>query len=743
MLNIIQNLIKSFFNEFLFRKKDELQYHSNEEEKIHSVFAYLAEINKQNTKPSHGLQFIRSYKNRFPKINLENYEEFLSEVSVHFSLRLNTVSKSLEEIRNYVTPDSPFLIFYPDTFSETLDVYSITSYHAGAYKISKINESYHEEWISEKDILSKFNIGNSKEKIKWIVSEPLYAFSNKKQYNTNHLKNAINQIIHLIRLEKRDIWIIFIYGVGIGILSLVIPIATSSLVNIVSFGVLIQPVIVLTLLVVFFLGFAGTMQVIQTYVVEILQRRVFVRIATEFAAKFPRIKQEAFQNYHKPELANRFFDTMTIQKSINTLLVDGLSVVLTTIIGFLLIGIYHPVFLIFDFFILIIGGYYIIYKMGKASATSYLNVSKEKYKVAAWIEEIARHSATFHSNLGLRFGLNKADFLVRDYIFARDKYFKNLIRQIIGLIILQAIASAIVLGLGGYLVIHRQLTIGQLVAAELVIAKVLSDISKFGKQLDSFYTFIAAVDKIDEVFQLPLLKTGTIPFIPTEKPIEVELSNIYYTPPNQFELFSNLSFNMKSKSATGLKFTNPFEASVLLDLISSIRAPDKGTVFFDKQDIYETDFLTNHDDCILIRGNEIFEGSILENLCLGNDNISLIEIRELLEKLNFWNVINQLPEGLHSKLQTFGYPLNTVNKSMLQITRAILCSPRLLMIDQTLDGLPSEFLDPALKILLGKDRNWTLIVSSKSNQILSRMDQILSFENTTNVVKLNSQKGGV
>ncbi|GBF51148.1 ABC transporter transmembrane region [Leptospira ryugenii] len=698
-----------------------------------NLLNYFASINGRKLKPSIMYEILNRYQYRYPNITEDNFEDFLIELSVHFQVKLNYTHKSLEQIKNFITPNSPFVFIRKSRDGLNFIAYSITGYQSFKYKVETISIDHTEEWIPEKDLCQILGIKNTRIGLRWFISEPLYQFTGsvEKTKSTDRLKHVLNIVYQLISLERRDIWIVVIYGIGIGILSLVIPIATSSLVNIVSFGVLLQPVIVLTILVMFFLGFAGAMQIIQTYVVEVLERRVFVRIASEFAVKFPLIQAEVTENLHKPELANRFFDTMTIQKSVNTLLVEGLSVLLTTIIGFVLIGIYHPIFLLFDLFVLVVGFYYLIYRLGKKTVSAYTYVSKEKYRVAAWIEEIARHSAIFQSKFGLQYGAKKADTLIKDYLYSREKYFRNLILQIAGLVGLQVIASAIVLGLGGYLVINRELTIGQLVAAELVIAKVLSDIAKFGKQLSSFYYMIAAVDKIDAVLSLPLSSGGPHPFIPKEGPLEIEMSNIKYSSLKAFIDINGFNHCFKPRSITGITCEDPKISSIFLDLVAGIRVPEKGSIFFDQQDLHESDYKMNFMDTVLLRGNEIFEGSIHENLCLGRNDISLFEIRETLEKMNFWLFIETLPDGLHTKLNTFGNPFDTIQKSVLQIARAILSKPRLLVVDRILDGIPLQYLEPIFEILLDPKRPWTLLIASRSEAVLSRMETLMCIEDNT------------
>ncbi|WP_244934603.1 ABC transporter transmembrane domain-containing protein [Leptospira vanthielii] len=742
MLKFLQSLVFYLKNQLFKQKEEDIPLRlSSFEDLAKSVLDFLSESLHIHSVPSQIIEGFRSLRSKYKELTKNNFYDFLFAASHQYQIRLNIVQRSLHDIRYYITESSPFVIQILNDENNVPEFYAIVSYQTSSYQIKSLhNLDAEAEWYSEKELFKLIGIKSNKDYVDWLVAEPTFPFSTNKEISKSDspVKNAIKQISHLIQMESKDVWIVFIYGVGIGILSLVVPVATSSLVNIVAFGVMIQPVIILTLLVVLFLGFAGAMQTIQIYVVEILQRRVFVRIATEFAVKFPKIRQDVLDKHHNPELVNRFFDTMTIQKSIHSLLVDGLSVVLTTVIGFILISFYHPIFIVFSFIILLIGGYWIVYRLGKPAAENYIKISKEKYKVAAWLEEISRHSALFHSTFGSNFALDRADSLIRDYLYARKKYFYSFIRQIIGLVGIQALASAIVLGLGGYLVIHRQLTIGQLVAAELVIAKVLSDISKFGKQLDSFYSLIAAVDKINSVFHLPTIPVKTVEFEIPQGPIQLQLSGIHYSLSNGHKIFHQFQWKIPAGKSIGVSSNTPYDAHILLDLLCGLRTPTSGVVEYNHQNIHEVSKEQIHSVTYLIRGNEIFEGTILENIRVGREEISLIEIRELLEELGIWETIQSLPNGIHTPLLTFGHPFDNIQTTILSLARAIVGKPKLLLIDGNLDQLPPHLLSASLKVLLQKNKNWTLLVVSKSPNVLSQMDQVLRLENDSHSLKVNS-----
>ncbi len=307
----------------------------------------------------------------------------------------------------------------------------------------------------------------------------------------------------LARLERDDLWIVLVYATGVGLLSLATPVAVQALVNTVAFGALVFPVVVLALLLAGVLAFAGVLHALQMQVVETIQQRVFTRVALDLAHRLPRVRAEALDRSWGPELVNRFFDVLTVQKSASTFLLDGLSLVLSAGIGMLVLAFYHPALLAFDL-VLVVSVSGLLWGLGRRGPYTAIRESKAKYRVAAWLEDLARSGATFRSPHGAEFASSRADELARAYLGARRESFKVVFRQYAGVLALQAIATGTLLGLGGWLVVARQLTLGQLVASELIVATVVSNLSKLGRKIDAYYDLLAAVDKLGHLADLPL-----------------------------------------------------------------------------------------------------------------------------------------------------------------------------------------------------------------------------------------------
>ncbi|MFN5061710.1 MAG: ABC transporter ATP-binding protein, partial [Pseudomonadota bacterium] len=275
------------------------------------------------------------------------------------------------------------------------------------------------------------------------------------------------RIFRLLRGEGRDVAVIFVYALGVGLCSLAIPVGVQALVNSVAFGVVLQPLVVITSLVGGVLLLSGILRVLQLYVVEILQRRLVVRLSLMLAQRIPHVEFQLFQKRFGPEYVLRFMEVFSAQKIISSLLLDGIGVFFQVVVGLVLVSFYHPFFLAFAVILTIIIVVF-VGPLGLGGIRSGIRASDAKYEVMTWLQDLARLPIAFKSNRGDSFATERADSLVNDYLLWRSKHFRVLLRQISSTIGLQVIASTLLLGLGGWLVVKGQLTLGQLVAAELI-----------------------------------------------------------------------------------------------------------------------------------------------------------------------------------------------------------------------------------------------------------------------------------
>jgi putative ABC transport system ATP-binding protein len=558
----------------------------------------------------------------------------------------------------------------------------------------------------------------------WLLIEPALPFDAlhaRRVGAREPITRALGRLRALIHLERADLAVVMVYAVGIGALSLVSPIAVQALVNTVAFGSVLQPLFVLTLVLVAGLSFAAALKAFASFVVEVLQQRLFVRAVADVARRLPRVdlgdhKIGDHGAAHGPELVNRFFDVVTVQKASATLLLDGVSVALQAVVGMVLLAFYHPLLLAFDVALLIALAAIVMIPL-RAAIGSSLHESSCKYETVAWLEEVARNPVLFKSEAGMRHAVSRAELLARGYLAARRAHFARLVRQLIGGLGLQVIAGAALLGVGGLLVLERQLTLGQLVAAELVVTAVSASFATLGKHLEKFYDLLSALEKLGKLIDLPLEPVGGAR----------EFSN----GPARVLVRGALPGrgNLEITAGERVLLTGGCGAgkSELLDFCFGLRRPAQGQIEVDGVDLRMADLPALRDQVALVRPGDLFHASILDNLRLGAPQASLTTLRVALSLVDLADAIGALPDGLETVLAPTGAPLSGAQARRLVLARALAAQPRLLLIDGLLDGLKlaRDQHEALLEHIFAADAPWTVLVVSDDPRVRARCRRVL------------------
>ncbi len=545
---------------------------------------------------------------------------------------------------------------------------------------------------------------------------------NKLIYHSVH---PVARLRQWLELESGDAWVVVIYTAAVGLVSLVLPVAVQAVVNTIAFGTLLQPLAVLTVMLFIALLAVAWLNAYRQYVAEMIQRRVFVRLAGDVADKLVRVEPGAFDRYHGPELVNRFLEVVTVQKAGATLLLDGLTVAVQLVIGMILLAVYHPFLLAFDA-LLAISLFIVLFLAGAGAIPTAVKESKAKYAVLAWLEELARHQIAVKSRAGLTLALARANELVKGYLHYRAAHFRILLRQIVGSYVLQAFAAATLLGVGGWLVIDRQMTLGQLVAAELVVALITDGITKLGKHLELFYDLMASLDKLGYLTDLPREREGGEQLLRRNGPATIRLHKAAVAAGNGHLLLDDVNLTVQPGERIGLVGATGSGKSSLLNVLYALKSPVRGRVEIDGRDYRELRLDDLRDQIGMVREPQIFEGTVIENLRLGREELSVDRARQVLGEVGLLEHVLKLPDGLRTQLATGGAPLSAGQAIQLELARALAHEPRLLVLDECLDwlqDLPGR--ERLLDLIFRSPHRWTVIAASHNEDILQRCDRVV------------------
>ncbi|HRH95729.1 MAG TPA: ATP-binding cassette domain-containing protein [Prosthecobacter sp.] len=534
------------------------------------------------------------------------------------------------------------------------------------------------------------------------------------------------RFFRLLKAERQDIITLLIFSVFSGILYLAAPLAVDAVVSNLAFGgqsrPYVQAIVVLAIALFGALGLQAVVSGFQYYISDIIQRRIFVRTAADLAYRLPRVKAQSLDEVHAPELVNRFLDVVTAQKSTALLLLDGVNLIFGSLIGMLLLSLYHPLMLMFVVILLALIALS-MWLLGKGAVTSSIAESRVKYDVVNWFEEIAAFPFAFKGPGGYQMAYERANHLATEYLARRAGHFRIVMRQIVALLVLSVTAAAVLLILGGWLVVSQQITLGQLVASELIMGTIVTAMAKMGKKLEAWYDAMAAMDKLGHIFDLEIEREDGEQPLAREGGAEVracEISFGYHEP-----LFAKKSFTVTPGSRAAIVGPHGSGASSLLDILFGLRQPSEGHVSIDGLDLRSWYLEALRESVMLLRRNEIVDGTIIENLRLGRVDVGLDEIREALERVGLLDVLLHRPEGLNLRLKVGGAPLSGNQRTRLLLARALVQRPRLLLIDELFDSLDDESFKLLETAILDPSLTWTVILATRDHDVTKRCDQVI------------------
>ncbi len=525
----------------------------------------------------------------------------------------------------------------------------------------------------------------------------------------------LQRLISLLRLDKRDISQVFFYAIFAGLVSLSLPLGIQAIINLIQSGRVSVSWIVLVIIVIIGVALVGILSIMQLRITENLQQKIFVRSSFEFGYRLPKIKFDELYNQYPPELANRFFDTITIQKGASKLLIDFSTALLQIVFGIILLSLYHPFFIFFGLILLFL--LYIIFKFSYNSGLSTsLKESKYKYKVVSWLQEMARNNFSFRKQTNFEFALNKNNNLVSQYLDYRERHFNIIKRQYLQLIIFKVIITAGLLFIGGYLVLNQKMNIGQFVAAEIIILLVINSVEKIVVGLETLYDVLTAVEKIGQITDLETEPYQTITNEICYNNISLEAENINYKFPESTDYVLNkISFKIENSEKILLDGDNGSGKTTLIRILSGLIQPTSG-VFFINDDTYRKIDLQQYRSQIatIINGETPFEGTILENITFNNAAITQEDIKWAIESVKLGSFIKSLPKGLDTKIFPEGKQLSSSNAQKILLARSIVNKPKILFYEDALDRMDANVAKEIIDFLTSSENKWTLIVSSKN-----------------------------
>jgi len=529
-------------------------------------------------------------------------------------------------------------------------------------------------------------------------------------------KNPFQKFIAMLSEDRRDIMYLYAYALFYAIVNLSLPLGVQAIIGLIQAGMVSTSWIILSAVVTAGVLVGGVLQVLQLSISEILQQRIFTRAAFEFTYRIPRFQNASIRGQYPPELINRFFDTLNVQKGLSKILMDFSASSLQILIGLILLSTYHPFFITFGVALIVVL-IAILYYTGPRGLESSMKESTYKYKIAHWLKEIARTMDTFKRAGHTELPLERTDELVNSYLEHRKRHWKVLIFQYANIVGFKAFVTLGLLIIGGLLVIQNEINVGQFVASEIVIILIINSAEKLILTMEPIYDVLTAVEKMSTVTDIPLEEDqGAMLFhtIDTGMGASIELKDLtYMSEDGSRSILNNLNFNIPSGSRAVITGPNGSGKSTLLRLLAVQYEPTHGTVSFNgypSGNLNTADLRYHVGDCFL--SEDLFEGTLIENITLGRPEIELSDVEWAVNGLGLKGFLSSLPKGYDTMVGPTTRPLSSSLVERILLARAIVVRPRLLLLDDIFHLFDPKERKSIVEFIWDPTQPWTLVAAS-------------------------------
>lgn len=539
---------------------------------------------------------------------------------------------------------------------------------------------------------------------------------------------AFGKLWLLLKPHKKDLVSIYLLAFFNGLIMLSIPLGIQTITNFLMTGQVSSSWIVMVIAVLAGVGIAYYIQVYQIKFVESLRQKIFLFTVFEIGTLMPKWKMEAIDGRYAPELVNRFFDILNIQGKLAKVLIDFSISLFQVVFGLILLTLYNGQFAFITLLSVIY--FFVLFRTTfKKGFSTGKEESEHKYATAAWIEEGARSLETIKLATGNRMFLQKINLIATNYLEARTAHFRVLLKQYNGLIWYKILVIAMLLILGGLLVINQQINIGQFVAAEITIITIIASLEKIMLSVEHIYDVLVSVEKVRELTTIPVETDGDRTFTDASG-LEITLKDLRYKfEDNADYTLNGIDLHIAPGEKVCITGDQSSGKSLLLYILASFYQDYSGTVSINgismrhlQKDALRDMIAEN------VSKSEVLQHSVRQNITLGLD-ISEAQLQQVLQKTGLLGFVEQLPLGLDTELMPEDKRLTKSIRMKIKLARCLIKSPRLILFEDSLGRIDMPQRDQIRQEFLRKDAPWTLIAVCTNPEHFRQYDRVIYMQN--------------
>ena len=468
-----------------------------------------------------------------------------------------------------------------------------------------------------------------------------------------------------------------------------------------------------------------------TRILSVEAQRLIATLRSSVQKKILQLPIRFFDNTKSGALVSRIMtDVEGVRNLVGTGLVQLIGGLLTAVISlFILISISPKMTL----FVLVP---VIVFALISLKAFAYIRpIFKERGKINA--EVTGRLTETLNGVRVIK-GFNAEGFEIKVFEDGVDKLFQNVKRSLTSTSLvtssatfLLGIASTGIMGIGGYMIMFNDLTIGDFLAFTLYLGFMIAPIvqmSNIGSQLTEAF---AGLDRTEEIMNM------TIEDNPEERTVsldnfkgDIQFKDVSFGYEEGKEVLHNISFDAPSGSVTALVGTSGSGKTTIASLAASFLTPDEGQVLLDGQDLSQVKLSSYRARLgVVLQDDFLFEGTIRENILFPRPNATEEQLKQAVLAAYVNEFTDRFEEGLDTVIGERGVKLSGGQRQRIAIARAVLADPKILILDEATSNLDTESEALIQKSLNELMNGRTTFVIAHRLSTIRRATQILVIEN--------------
>ncbi len=295
---------------------------------------------------------------------------------------------------------------------------------------------------------------------------------------------------------------------------------------------------------------------------------------------------------------------------------------------------------------------------------------------------------------------------------------------------LLGLASAGIMGMGGYFIMNNTMTYGEFVSFTLFLGFMIAPIvqmSNIGSQLTEAF---AGLDRTQELMALPEENDPEIRTINLDQ-IEgnVSFKNISFSYDDKTEVLHNISFEAPKGSVTALVGSSGSGKSTIAGLATAFLNPNSGQVLIDGVDLSKVNLKSFRSQLgVVLQDDFLYEGTIRENILFPRPDATVEELLQAVEGAYVNEFTDRFDDGLDTLIGERGVKLSGGQRQRISIARALLARPKIVILDEATSNLDTQseaFIQKSLNVLM---QNRTTFVIAHRLSTIQKADQILVIE---------------